>query len=145
MRINKIAQSFGKYKKTKRRGQGYGSGRGGHTSGRGTKGQKARNSVALGFEGGQVPLFKRLPHIGGFRNPTKKDIIAIALSSLNIFKDDTEVTSKSLVEKNIIKRIPRHGIKILNNGELEKKLTLKGFMATKSALEKITKAGSKIS
>lgn len=133
------------FKKSKRVGRGYGSGKGGHTTGRGTKGQKARGTVNLGFEGGQVPLYKRLPQIGGFRNPTKKDIVSVSLSKLNVFKDESVVTPKDLIEKNIISRLPKNGVKILANGELGKKLELKGFLASESAKKKIEKSGSKIS
>ncbi len=129
---------------SKRLGRGIGSGKGGHTVGRGIKGQKSRNKVNLGFEGGQVPLYKKLPQMGGFKNPTKKDILSISLSSLNTFKDGSEVTPDKLVEQGIVKRVPGNSIKILNNGDLTKKLTLKGFTASKSALEKIEKSGSKI-
>ena len=129
----------------KRLGRGIGSGKGGHTVGRGTKGQKARNTVSLGFEGGQVPLYKKLPQMGGFKNPTKKDILTISLEKLNVFKEGSEITPKSLVEKGIIRKIPGNSVKILNGGELDKKLTLKGFTASKSALEKLKKSGSKIS
>lgn len=132
------------FKSSKRRGRGMGSGKGGHTVGRGIKGQKSRNKVAVGFEGGQVPLYKRLPQIGGFKNPTRKNVVSISLSVLNSFKDGSTVTPESLLEKKIIKRIPRHGVKILGNGELEKKLTLKGFSTSATVLAKIEKSGSKI-
>ncbi len=131
-------------KEAKRIGRGRGSGKGSHTVGRGTKGQKARNKVAVGFEGGQVPLYKKLPKKSGFRNPTKKDILIVSLNSLNAFKDGSEVTPEVLVKSGIVKRLPRGGIKILDNGELSKKLTLKGFLFSKSALEKIEKSGSKL-
>ncbi len=129
----------------KRRGRGYGSGKGGHTIGRGAKGQKARNNISVGFEGGQIPLYKKLPKLSGFKNPTKKEIGSISLTKLNVFKEDSEVTPETLVERGIIKKLPKYGVKILANGELEKKLTLKGFMASKAAIEKIEKSGSKLS
>lgn len=143
MELNKLIKT--NTKKAKRRGRGYSSGKGGHTIGRGAKGQKARNNVSLGFEGGQVPLFKRLPQLGGFKNPTKKEIKGISLSALNVFKEGTEVTPESLLEKGIIKKMPKYGVKILANGELEKKLELKGFQTSKAAAEKIEKSGSKLS
>ena len=108
----------------KRLGRGIGSGKGGHTVGRGTKGQKARNTVSLGFEGGQVPLYKKLPQMGGFKNPTKKDILTISLEKLNVFKEGSEITPKSLVEKGIIRKIPGNSVKIPNGGELYKQRTL---------------------
>lgn len=144
MKLSNLTRPPTKFK-SKRLGRGYGSGKGGHTVGRGSKGQKARNTVPAGFEGGQIPLYKRLPKLGGFRNPTKKDIVAISLSKLNLFKEGSEVTPKKLVEKGIIKREPKHAVKVLNKGTLGKKLTLKGFIASKEALKKIEKAGSKLS
>ncbi len=132
------------FKSSKRRGRGFGSGKGGHTVGRGTKGQKSRNKVAVGFEGGQVPLYKRLPRVGGFKNPTRKSIVSVSISRLNIFKDGSTVTPENLVEMKIIKRVPKHGVKLLGTGDLEKKLTVQGFYTSGAALEKIEKSGSKI-
>jgi len=145
MKLDKLTGVKGTSKKSKRLGRGYASGRGGHTVGRGSKGQKARSKVPSGFEGGQIPLYKRLPQLGGFRNPTKKDIIAISLSKLNLFKAGSVVTPEKLVEKGIIKRVPKHGVKVLNKGTLGKKLTLKGFTASKEAAKIIEKSGSKLS
>lgn len=145
MKLSNLPKNKGLKSKSKRRGRGFGSGKGGHTIGRGSKGQKARSKVKVGFEGGQIPLYKRLPKIGGFNNPTKRDIASISLSKLNLFKAGEEVTVEKLLEKNIIKRKPRHGVKVLNKGELGKKLTLKGFTASKEAMKKIEKSGSKIS
>ena len=145
MKLDRLIKLKGVSTKSKRRGRGFGSGKGGHTVGRGAKGQKARSTVAVGFEGGQIPLYKRLPQVGGFKNPTTKDIIAISLSKLNLFKDGSEVTREDLVEKNIIGGAPKFAVKVLNKGELGKKLTLKGFIASKEALKKIEKSGSTIS
>lgn len=138
--LNKLGKT--KFNKTSKRiGRGYGSGKGGHTVGRGAKGQKARNNVKVGFEGGQVPLYKRLPQIGGFKNPTRKDIVVVSLTKLNVFKEGSEVTPEKLVEQGIIRSVPTGGVKLLA-GKLEKKLKLTGFLTSESAaksLEKLVK------
>lgn len=146
MELHKLPKLKGKNKKSKRIGRGYGSGKGGHTIGRGTKGQKSRGTskVPQGFEGGQVPLYKKLPQIGGFRNPNSKYKAAVTLSKLNVFKEGSEVTPDKVVEKNIHDGSAKHGIKILANGDITKKLTIKGFSVSKAAREKIEKAGGKI-
>ncbi|MBI2414918.1 50S ribosomal protein L15 [candidate division WWE3 bacterium] len=129
-------------RESKRVGRGIGSGKGGHTTGRGNKGQKARFSVSVGFEGGQVPLYKRLPQMGGFKNPTNKNIRAVPLSVFNIFEHGTEVTPEMLIEKGYIGEGSKHGVKVLATGKLEKKVVLKGFIASKEAIEAIKKAGA---
>lgn len=141
--LNKIK---GNKSKRARVGRGIGSGSGGHTVGAGMKGQNSRagSSKPFAFEGGQVPLYKRLPQIGGFRNPTKKDVICVVISKLNLFNDGDTVSPKSLLEKGIIKRIPKNGVKILDTGMFNKKLTLTGFLASKGATEKILKSGSEL-
>jgi large subunit ribosomal protein L15 len=149
MELDKLAKLKSKNKKKKRVGRGYGSGKGGHTTGLGTKGQKARGSgkIPTGFEGGQVPLYKRIPQIGGFSNPTAKDIVAINirdLASLEGLKDGSELTPRDLVEKGLIKRLPKGGVKILSAGDLDVKLILKGFLFSKAAKKKLEKSGSKI-
>ena len=133
-------------RKSKRVGRGRGTGKGGHTVGKGTKGQKARrgSKFKLGFEGGQSPLYKKLPQIGGFRNPVGKKVEIIDFDILNIFKNETEVTPELLVKEGILKKIPAGGVKILSNGELTKKLILKGFKCSEKAKIKIEKSGSKI-
>lgn len=133
-------------KKKKRLGRGYGSGKGGHTVGRGTKGQKSRGSrkVPLGFEGGQIPLYKRLPQIGGFSRHWAKRAVIVNFKDLNIFKNKSTVTPEKLVERGIIKRIPSAGVKILGKGKLEKELIFSGFSFSKAAREEIEKSESKI-
>jgi len=133
-------------RKKKRLGRGYGSGKGGHTVGRGTKGQKSRGSrkVSLGFEGGQTPLYKRLPKIGGFSRKWGKRPVIVNFENLNTFKDKSTITPERLVEKGLIKKIPSAGVKILSNGKLEKEFTFSGFSYSKPAREKIEKSGSKI-
>ena len=126
----------------KRDGRGMGSGLG-KTSGRGQKGQKARSGggVRRGFEGGQTPLYRRLPK-RGFTNIHAKTYTEVTLSMLNKSKA-TEVTAESLLEEGIIGKI-NDGIVILGTGKLEKKLTVKARRFTKSAAEKIEAAGGKI-
>lgn len=130
--------------KKKRLGRGIGSGKGGHTVGRGTKGQKSREGKKLfvGFEGGQVPLYKRLPQLGGFKSPRKN--LSIKLNDLNVFKEGTEVTPELLVREGVFKKIPAQGVKIIGGGSLKKKLILKGFTFSKGAREEAEKTGSTI-
>ena len=124
-----------------RRGRGHGSGNG-KTAGNGHKGQKARSGAPRpGFEGGQLPLYRRLPK-RGFTNINSKDIVAIGLDRLNAFEDGAEVTVETLMDKGIVNN-PRDGVKILGNGELTKKLTVKVNAFSKSAVEKIEAVGGK--
>ena len=124
-----------------RRGRGHGSGNG-KTAGKGHKGQKARSgSPRPGFEGGQMPLYRRIPK-RGFTCINHKDIVAINVSVLDRFEDGAEVTVDTLVECGIVKN-PRDGVKILGNGELTKKLTVKANAFSKSAVEKIEALGGK--
>ncbi len=135
-------------KKSKRVGRGRGSGKGGHTVGRGQKGQKARKGAKpnLGFEGGQSPLYKKLPRIGGFKRPylKKGKALGVSLDIFNKFKDGDEVTPLLLVEKKILKDIPSEGVKVLSTGELKKKVVLKGFTYSEKAKEKIESSGATI-
>jgi large subunit ribosomal protein L15 len=130
----------------KRIGRGIGSGKGGHTVGRGTKGQNARrgSKFTLGFEGGQVPLYKRLPQLGGFTNPTENDIIAVTTTQLNYLDEKAHVTPELLLEKGLIKRIPLDGVKIILGNKVGKNFTLKGFLYSKGARASLEKSGSKI-
>ena len=124
-----------------RRGRGQGSGNG-KTAGKGHKGQKARSGAPRpGFEGGQLPLYRRLPK-RGFTNINSKEIVAINVDTLNAFDEGTVVTVEALVEKGIIKN-PKDGVKILGNGELTKKLEVKVNAFSASAAEKIQAAGGK--
>ncbi|MCD8231961.1 MAG: 50S ribosomal protein L15 [Clostridiales bacterium] len=124
-----------------RRGRGHGSGNG-KTAGYGHKGQKARSGAPRpGFEGGQMPLYRRLPK-RGFTNRNTKDIVAVNVSSLEVFENDTVVTVDTLVEKGIV-RNPKDGVKILGNGELTKKLTVQANAFSGSAKEKIETLGGK--
>ena len=124
-----------------RRGRGHGSGNG-KTAGKGHKGQKARSGAPRpGFEGGQLPLYRRLPK-RGFTNINSKEIVAINVGTLNAFDEGAVVTVVALVEKGIIKN-PKDGVKILGNGELTKKLEVKVNAFSASAAEKIQAAGGK--
>ena len=124
-----------------RRGRGHGSGNG-KTAGKGHKGQKARSGAPRpGFEGGQLPLYRRLPK-RGFTNINSKDIIAIGLDRLNAFEDGAEVTVETLMDKGIVNN-PRDGVKILGNGELTKKLTVQANAFSAGAAAKIEALGGK--
>ena len=125
-----------------RRGRGHGSGNG-KTAGKGHKGQKARSGAPRpGFEGGQMPLFRRIPK-RGFKCRNTKEIVAINVSELNRFDDGATVTTASLIEEGIVKN-PRDGVKILGNGELTQKLTVKVNAVSKVAAEKIEALGGKV-
>ena len=124
-----------------RRGRGHGSGNG-KTAGKGHKGQKARSGAPRpGFEGGQMPLYRRIPK-RGFTNRNSKEIIAINLDALEVFENDTVVSVETLIEAGIVKN-PRDGVKILGNGELTKKLTVKANAFSASAAAKIEALGGK--
>ena len=122
-----------------RRGRGHGSGNG-KTAGKGHKGQKARSGATRpGFEGGQMPLYRRLPK-RGFKNRNTKEIVSINVSALERFENEAEVTVKSLMEIGIV-RNPKDGVKILGDGELTKKLTVKVNAFSEGAKAKIEAAG----
>ncbi|MCQ2537588.1 MAG: 50S ribosomal protein L15 [Lachnospiraceae bacterium] len=124
-----------------RKGRGHGSGNG-KTAGYGHKGQKARSGrPRLGFEGGQNPLYRRLPK-RGFNCRNTKEIVTINLDQLNRFEDGTVVTVETLIEAGIVKN-PRDGVKVLGNGEITKKLEVKVDAFSESATEKIQAAGGK--
>ena len=125
-----------------RRGRGHGSGNG-KTAGKGHKGQKARSGAPRpGFEGGQMPLYRRLPK-RGFTNRNSLEIVAINVDALNRFDNDAEVTVETLIETGIIKN-PKDGVKILGNGELTKKLTVKVNACSASAEENIKALGGTV-
>ena len=122
-----------------RRGRGHASGNG-KTAGKGHKGQKARSGAPRpGFEGGQMPLYRRIPK-RGFTNRNSKVIVGINLSALEVFENGTTVTVETLIEKGIVKN-PKDGVKILGNGELTKKLDVKADAFSASAKEKIEALG----
>ena len=125
-----------------RRGRGHGSGNG-KTAGKGHKGQKARSGAPRpGFEGGQMPLYRRLPK-RGFKNRNSKDIVSINISALDKFEDGATVDVAALMEAGIVKN-PRDGVKILGNGEITKKLNVKVDAVSASAKEKIEAVGGTV-
>jgi len=129
----------------KRLGRGIGSGLG-KTSGKGHKGQNARSGggVRVGFEGGQMPLIRKLPR-RGFNNANfKKQYSIVNLAVLNKFEENAVVDSNALIEKGILSKIEEYGVKILGNGKLEKALTIKANKFSESAVKKIKKAGGTI-
>ena len=140
MDLSNLKPNEGAVSERSRVGRGHASGNG-KTAGRGHKGQKARagGSTRLGFEGGQMPLYRRIPK-RGFKNYNYKEIIGINVSKLDVFENGTEVTVETLIEAGIVKN-PRDGVKILGDSELTKKLTVKVNAFSKSAEEKITAAG----
>lgn len=142
MKLYELQPASGAKHASKRVGRGIGSGLG-KTSGKGHKGQKARSGGVKGpaFEGGQTPLQRRLPK-RGFTNNFKKEIIEVSLEKLNFFEDGTEVTPELMLEAGVIKKLG-DGIKVLGNGDLTKKLIIKGNGFSKSAVAKIEKAGGK--
>ena len=124
-----------------RRGRGHGSGNG-KTAGKGHKGQLARSGHKKpGFEGGQMPLYRRLPK-RGFTNRNSKTIVGINVSALEVFENDAVVSVDTLIEKGIVKN-PKDGVKILGNGELTKKLTVQANAFSAKAAEKIEALGGK--
>ena len=122
-----------------RRGRGHGSGNG-KTAGKGHKGQKARSGAPrIGFEGGQMPLYRRLPK-RGFKNRNRKEIVGINIGALEVFENDSVVDVQAMMDRGIVKN-PRDGVKILGNGELTKKLNVKANAFSASAAEKIQALG----
>ena len=142
MKLHELAPAEGSKREVKRIGRGHGSGQG-KTAGKGHKGQKARSGkgMRVGFEGGQMPLQRRLPK-RGFNNIFRKDIVAINLSSLNKFEDGAVVDIAALTERGIVKN-SFDGVKVLGNGTLTKKLTVKANAFSEGAKAKIEAAGGK--
>jgi len=127
-------------KKRNRVGRGMSSGSG-KTSGRGQKGQKARSKVRVGFEGGQTPLFRRLPK-RGFTNVNRKEYAIVNLDALNRFADGTEITPEFLQEEGVVSNL-KAGLKVLGGGSIDKKLTVKAHQFSTSAKKAIEEAGGK--
>ena len=146
MNLNNIIRRRLRENKAKRVGRGIGSGKGGHTVGKGIKGQKSRgkDNIPAGFGGGQVPLFKRIPKISGFKNHRSRDILAVTSAVFNDIKEGEKVSPKYLFDKKIIIRMPKHGVKILKGNNFSNKLEFKNFLFSKAAREEIEKSGSKI-
>ena len=143
MDLHDLKPASGSKKKRKRVGRGTGSGRG-YTSGRGANGQNSRSGgkVRPTFEGGQTPLFRRLPK-RGFNNKNKKIYTEINVFKLNKFEDGTTVTPQLLLEKGIIDTIAKNGVKILGDGQIKKSLHVKADAFTSSATSKIEEADGK--
>ncbi|OES45935.1 50S ribosomal protein L15 [Domibacillus iocasae] len=143
MKLHELKPAAGSRKERNRVGRGTGSGNG-KTAGKGHKGQNARSGggVRLGFEGGQTPLFRRLPK-RGFTNVNRKEYAVVNIDTLNRFEEGTEVTPELLIESGIVKS-EKAGIKILANGNVEKKLTIKAHKFSAAAKEAIEAAGGKI-
>ena len=143
MKLHELRPAEGAVKSRKRLGRGTATGQG-KTAGRGQKGQKSRSGggVRVGFEGGQMPLARRLPK-RGFKNPFRKEYTEVNVELLNRFENGTEVTAEVLKSTGAISKIAKDGIKVLGNGNLEKAVTVKAAKFTASAQEKIEKAGGK--
>ncbi|MEH7096382.1 50S ribosomal protein L15 [Neobacillus vireti] len=140
MKLHELKPAEGSRQERKRLGRGIGSGQG-KTAGKGHKGQNARSGggVRLGFEGGQTPLFRRLPK-RGFTNISRKEYAVVNLDALNRFEDGTEVTPELLIETGVVSN-EKAGIKILAKGNVEKKLTVKAHKFSSAAKEAIEAAG----
>ena len=134
MKLNELKPAAGSRFKRLRKGRGLSSGHG-FTSGRGTKGQKAHGKTRLGFEGGQMPLYRQMPK-RGFSNINRKEYAIVNLTTLNRFDDGAEVTPAVLLENGVIKNV-KSGVKILGNGKLTKKLTVKANKFSASAVKAI--------
>ena len=140
MKLNELKPAAGSRFKRLRKGRGLSSGHG-FTSGRGTKGQKAHGKTRLGFEGGQMPLYRKMTK-RGFSNINRKEYAIVNLTTLNRFDDGAEVTPAVLLENGVIKNV-KSGVKILGNGKLTKKLTVKANKFSASAVKAIEAAGGK--
>ena len=142
MRLHELKAVPGASRAPKRKGRGTATGQG-KTAGRGMNGQNSRSGggTRLGFEGGQMPLYRRIPK-RGFTNIWRKELTIINIGDLSVFEAGDEVTAEALMEKGLIKK-PGNGLKVLGNGKLEKSLTVKANKFSKSAAEAIEKAGGK--
>lgn len=140
-KLEDLKPSEGSKQKKKRRGRGYGSGKGGHESGRGTKGQNARSGgkTKVGFEGGQTPIWRRFPKVG-FTNPNKKEIEWVNVHQLNRYQDGEVIDPARLQADGLVGTI-KDGLKILGSGDLAKELTVKADQFSSGAKEKIEAAG----
>ncbi|MBQ8589253.1 MAG: 50S ribosomal protein L15 [Firmicutes bacterium] len=142
MKLHELKAAPGATKAPKRKGRGTATGQG-KTAGRGMNGQNSRSGggVRLGFEGGQMPLYRRIPK-RGFTNIWRKEYVGVNVEALNIFEDGTEVTAEMIMAAGLANKVTA-GVKILGDGKLEKKLTVKAHKFSKTAVEKIEAAGGK--
>jgi large subunit ribosomal protein L15 len=143
MKLNELSYTEGARRERKRLGRGQATGQG-KTAGKGHKGQNARSGggVAIGFEGGQTPIFRRIPK-RGFTNINRVDYNVINVEILNNFEDGAHITLETLKAAGLIKQV-LHGVKILGNGELSKSLTVTAHKFSKTAVAAIEKAGGKV-
>ena len=143
MNLSNLQPAEGSKHSDYRRGRGHASGNG-KTAGKGHKGQKARSGAPRpGFEGGQMPLFRRIPK-RGFTNINSKEIVGIDVSALQSrFEDGAVITTEAILESGLVKN-PRDGIKVLGHGELNKKFTLKGLLISEGAKNKVEAAGGTV-
>ncbi|MCC6442378.1 MAG: 50S ribosomal protein L15 [Armatimonadetes bacterium] len=142
LKLHELKPAPGSVHRAKRKGRGIGSGNG-KTAGRGNKGQKAHGQVRLGFEGGQTPLYRRLPLRKGFKNRFRKEFAIINIGQLNDLPENTEITPDFLISERIIKDM-KDGLKILGDGDLTKPLVVRAHRFSKSAEEKIKTAGGTV-
>lgn len=142
LRIKDLKPAPGSTHAPKRVGRGRSSGHG-KTCGRGMKGQKARGKTRIGFEGGQMPLQRRVPKLRGFKPRAKKEFHLVNVEKLNHFDDGEVVTPQTLVDKGMLKKLDKE-VKILGRGELQRKLTVKAHAFTSSAVAKIEAAGGNV-
>lgn len=144
MKLHELSPAEGSAKAAWRKGRGPGSGNG-KTAGKGHKGQNARSGggVRPGFEGGQLPLYRKLPK-RGFNNKFAKEYAIVNVAALNVFSDGDVVDLSALMEKRIVRQAGKNGLKVLGNGELTKKLTVKAAVFSAAAKEKIEAAGGKV-
>lgn len=142
MKLHELKPANGSTKNPKRKGRGTASGQG-KTAGRGSNGQNSRSGGGTrpGFEGGQMPLYRRIPK-RGFTNIFKKQWAVVNIEDLNIFENDTVITPELLIETGLIKKV-LDGVKVLGDGNIEKKVTIQAHKFSKSAVEKIESAGGK--
>jgi large subunit ribosomal protein L15 len=141
LKLHDLSPAPGSKKKRIRVGRGE-AGRRGKTAGRGTKGLKARSKLRPGFEGGQTPLSMRVPKLRGFNNPNKEEFAIVNVETLNAFRAGSEVTPDKLREKGLIRR--RGRVKVLAQGDLSKKLTVKTHAVSAAARKKIEEAGGSV-
>ena len=140
--LSNLRPPAGAHRKKKRIGRGQGSGHG-TTAGRGSKGQRARGTVPASFEGGQMPLARRLPK-RGFKNIFAKKYTTVRLDKIAAaFDDGAEVTIEALQASGLVSKVAKHGVKVLGNGDVNKSLTIHAAKFTKSAKQKIEEAGGK--
>ena len=141
MKLHHLKPAEGSKKRKIRVGRGE-AGRRGKTAGRGTKGQKARGTVRPGFEGGQMPLQRRMPKLKGFKNPNKEVFAVLNVERLQVFDAGTEVTPELLRERGLVKQCGR--IKVLGEGDLDTALTVRAHSFSLGAVEKIKAAGGSV-